>query len=127
MRKSTIFFLSLLSLLPTIHAQYGYNTDNSSPTTTTSSSSTTSTPASSSSNATVHDVAVGQNGLTFTPDTLTAAVGDTVTFHFYPINHSVVQSSFEKPCTPINNGIFSGFVPSSAGVAVYIPILYMMI
>ena len=30
---------------------------------------------------------VGQNGLTFTPDQVTANAGDTVTFVFFPKNH----------------------------------------
>ncbi|KAL1970119.1 hypothetical protein VTN77DRAFT_6524 [Rasamsonia byssochlamydoides] len=110
--KSTSFFLlSLLSLSPTIYAQYDYSGNSATAT-------TTSAAASSSSSTNVHDVNVGQNGLVFSPDTLTAAVGDKVNFHFYPVNHSVVQSSFDTPCKPITGGgIFSGFVPSSGGVA----------
>jgi plastocyanin len=44
-----------------------------------------------------HAVGVGEGGLVFKPDSMMAAVGDTVTFEFYPRNHSVVQSTFEKP------------------------------
>lgn len=47
--------------------------------------------------ATTHSVTVGETGLVFDPDTVTAAVGDLVSFEFYPRNHSVVQSSFSSP------------------------------
>jgi plastocyanin len=57
----------------------------------------------------VHTVAVGQNGLTFTPDTVHANVGDDVVFQFFPKNHTVVQADFNNPCNPSQNGIFSGF------------------
>lgn len=51
--------------------------------------------------------------LLYNPNNLTAAEGDTVTFHFWPKNHSVVQASFDKPCQPMANGFYSGFVPTS--------------
>lgn len=60
------------------------------------------------------DVDVGENGLVFSPDTLTAATGDTVVFHFYPGAHSVAQSTFASPCQPLSGGIWSGvFSPTS--------------
>ncbi|KAL8966567.1 MAG: hypothetical protein Q9183_003314 [Haloplaca sp. 2 TL-2023] len=67
----------------------------------------------------VHVVKVGnKNGdLTFEPNNLQAAPGSMVQFHFYPKNHSVVQSTFDQPCQPIKNnmpsamGLFSGFMP----------------
>ncbi|OCL14251.1 Cupredoxin [Glonium stellatum] len=62
-----------------------------------------------------HDVMVGMDGLTFTPNTTTAANGDTVTFHFYPMKHSVVQAAFATPCEPMAGGFYSGFVPTSSG------------
>jgi plastocyanin len=78
--------------------------------TTSSSSATTGVPATYT-----HDVKVGANGLKFDPDTLTASPGDLINFHFYAANHSVAQSSFDKPCQPVEggNGIFSGFFPVS--------------
>ncbi|SPN96493.1 uncharacterized protein DNG_00021 [Cephalotrichum gorgonifer] len=53
----------------------------------------------------------------FKPNTFTAAVGDTIEFHFAPTgflpsNHSVAQGTFESSCTPMPNGFFSGFVPA---------------
>ncbi|KAJ6024656.1 cupredoxin [Penicillium herquei] len=62
----------------------------------------------------VHKVDVGEHGLLFDPASLSASVGDTVEFHFYPQNHSVAQASFDNACHPLNSsGFFSGFVPTS--------------
>lgn len=61
-------------------------------------------------------VQVGEGGLKFTPDNITGAKeGDTLEFHFYPKNHSVVSSTFDKPCVPNKDAIFSGFVPVESG------------
>ena len=38
----------------------------------------------------------------------TAAVGDIVEFTFHPKNHSVTQSSFAEPCTPLPGGFDTG-------------------
>ncbi|TVY89662.1 putative GPI-anchored cupredoxin [Lachnellula willkommii] len=59
-------------------------------------------------------VSVGQNGLTYTPNDITANVGDSVEFDFFPKNHTVTQSSFADPCHPLAGGFFSGFVPTTA-------------
>ncbi|RDW74960.1 hypothetical protein BP6252_06102 [Coleophoma cylindrospora] len=76
---------------------------------------------SAASNVTVHVVKVGSsNGtLKYSPDNLTAAVGDMVQFQFAPANHTVTQSTFDQPCQPVAmnsnvTGIFSGFMPVSA-------------
>jgi plastocyanin len=63
----------------------------------------------SSSTSGVHAVKVGP-GLTFTPDTVTAAEGDWVEFTFGS-GHSVAQSSFDAPCVPIQGDafVYSGF------------------
>lgn len=44
-------------------------------------------------------VAVGQNGLTFEPSSVTAREGDVIVFTFYPKNHTVTESNFATPCT----------------------------
>ncbi|KAL8993356.1 MAG: hypothetical protein Q9169_006408 [Polycauliona sp. 2 TL-2023] len=70
----------------------------------------------------VHVVKVSnkKGDLTFEPNNLQVPAGDMVQFHFYPKNHSVVQSTFDQPCEPINNnnasvtGFFSGFMPVKA-------------
>ena len=65
---------------------------------------------------TTHTVRVGNGGLTIDPDNVQAEVGDFINFEFYPNNHSIAQSSFDKPCEPLSGGagvkpIFSGFFP----------------
>ncbi|KAJ7134882.1 hypothetical protein C8R44DRAFT_771718 [Mycena epipterygia] len=63
-------------------------------------------------------VKVGENnGLTFDPTTVTAAVGDEIAFQFLAKNHSVTQSTFANPCaimTTPSAGIDSGFQAVSA-------------
>lgn len=61
-----------------------------------------------SSHAADFVVNVGQNGFTYTPDHVSAAVGDTVTFHFFPASHSVTQGTFATPCTALAGGFTSG-------------------
>lgn len=63
-----------------------------------------------------HTVAVGRGGLKFDPDNVVAEIGDIVEWHYLPANHSVVRSSFDKPCQPQNDRAFnSGFFPIKAG------------
>lgn len=68
------------------------------PTTTLSTSpSPTNTPA----EAKVHLVKVGAGGFKFEPAELTdVAVGDIVSFEFYPPDHSVARADFNSPCMP---------------------------
>ncbi|KAF5393530.1 hypothetical protein D9757_000570 [Collybiopsis confluens] len=57
-----------------------------------------------------HNITVGVNGqLAFGPSNITAAIGDIVEFTFLAKNHSVIQSSFSTPCTPLENGFNLGF------------------
>jgi len=63
------------------------------------------------------DVQVGAQGLAFTPNVTNAAVGDTVTFHFFPGKHNVAQGSFSNPCSSITGGFYSGFIVPPAGEA----------
>ncbi|PVH88243.1 hypothetical protein DL98DRAFT_648400 [Cadophora sp. DSE1049] len=73
----------------------------------------------SSAPAATHSVNVGAAGLVFTPDSLTANVGDTVEFRFYPQNHSVARAEYKTPCIPYEvvdvgkQGFWSGFKPVS--------------
>ncbi|KNG48202.1 hypothetical protein DDE82_007128 [Stemphylium lycopersici] len=62
-----------------------------------------------------HTVAVSNKAgdLVFKPDSVQAAEGDTVTFKFWPKNHSVAQATFANPCQPMSGGFWSGFVPTS--------------
>ncbi|KAJ5798626.1 cupredoxin [Penicillium pulvis] len=102
-----------LFLVSGIKAQYGGG-DNSM---TTKSLSSTKSTLSSSTQATanpVQSINVGEDGFTFSPDTLTVSPGDKVEFHFFPGDHSVTQSSFTKPCHPLSDrSIFSGFVSTT--------------
>lgn len=58
--------------------------------------------------AKVITVDVGKGGLVFSPDTITAEKGDSIEFTFYPQSHTVVESTFDKPCNYKSGGIFSG-------------------
>jgi plastocyanin len=113
--------LSLLALTPLASAQnYGGGGGSSSSSTSSSSSPASTTSSSKSSSAsTIHTVTVGAGGgLDYQPDTLTAAVGDTIIFNFQPGDHSVAQSTFGAPCTPSSNGIWSGFFASTTNAFV---------
>ncbi|KAJ3756058.1 Cupredoxin [Lentinula raphanica] len=62
-----------------------------------------------------HNITVGINGqLAFGPSNISAAIGDIVEFTFLAKNHSVVQSSFSDPCTPLADGFNLGFHPVDA-------------
>ncbi|KAG8946488.1 hypothetical protein FRC04_011664 [Tulasnella sp. 424] len=63
---------------------------------------------------TTHNVVVGATGLTFSPNQVTAAVGDIVTFEFHPKNHTLTQSTFASPCAAMAGGVDSGFMPVAA-------------
>lgn len=65
--------------------------------------------------ATIHDVQVGADGLSFTPEALSANPGDVVSFHFVAKNHTASQSSFASPCGQLAGGFDSGFMPVAAG------------
>ncbi|KIW01797.1 uncharacterized protein PV09_06653 [Verruconis gallopava] len=64
-----------------------------------------------------HNILVGLNGgLTFTPQTVNAAVGDTVTWTFLTQNHTVTSGTPNTGCAP--DGTFnSGFIPVSSAAA----------
>ena len=55
-----------------------------------------------------HTVAVGAGGLKFEPAEFKANVGDFVKFEFYPVVHSVAESTFDKPCEALPEGFYSG-------------------
>jgi hypothetical protein len=65
--------------------------------------------------AAVHKVQVGP-GLIFNPDSISdVAEGDTIDVTFGS-GHDIVQSTFDQPCQPIQNAIFSGPSPSDGDV-----------
>lgn len=58
---------------------------------------------------------VGAGGkLAFVPSTITAAIGDTVVFSYYPSSHSVAEGVFPSACTPATDGFFSGLFSTTA-------------
>jgi plastocyanin len=106
---ASALLLSALAAPALAIAQYGGGSGSTS----TSSVAAASTVASSSSPT--HTVQVGANGFVFTPDSVTAAMGDMLEFHFTGSNlHDVVQGSFSSPCSD-NGGIYSGY-PSTSDV-----------
>jgi hypothetical protein len=64
--------------------------------------------------ATTHNIFAGRDGYTYSPNSITAAKGDLVTFHFYPGDHDVVQGPFDTPCST-NGGFYSGFINPTTG------------
>jgi len=62
-------------------------------------------------------VAVGKDGLTFTPNIIRAHSGDVIEFRFWPRNHGVVAGDFEHAGRPTHRGgVFSGFFPAQPGM-----------
>ncbi|KAF2466367.1 uncharacterized protein BDR25DRAFT_345585 [Lindgomyces ingoldianus] len=67
----------------------------------------------------------GANGsLVFSPSNVVAEPGDLVQFQFNAKNHSVIQSTFDQPCIPIQNvmanktdAFYSGFMPTTRTIA----------
>lgn len=59
----------------------------------------------------------------YSPDSLTANMGDMVQFQFLSGNHTVTQADFDNPCQPIGlheagvMGFNSGFMPVAAGMS----------
>ena len=57
-------------------------------------------------------VDVGKYGKNkFDPSDIQELPGTTIQFKFHHTNHSVVESSFDKPCVPLEGGFSSGFIP----------------
>jgi plastocyanin len=108
------FSMTLLAL-PTLtwaRAQYGYGSSSTSAKTTDMAAST---PTSTSSSGAVHSISVGQGGqLKFSPDSITAKVGDLVEFKFVDDGHSVALGDFSNPCQPKDSSAFFSGYPVDA-------------
>ncbi|PQE27260.1 extracellular serine-rich protein [Rutstroemia sp. NJR-2017a WRK4] len=82
-----------------------------------SSSSSSSSTTTSSAAAATKTVSVGADGLNYSPNKLTANVGDIIEFRFYPQNHSVARAEYKQACIPYEDtgagkvGFWSGFEP----------------
>ena len=57
-------------------------------------------------------ITAGTGGLAFSPDTVTADVGDVLEYHFVGSIHSAVQGDFSSPCAQSSTGFDSGPVTS---------------
>ncbi|EKD16182.1 uncharacterized protein L3040_009583 [Drepanopeziza brunnea f. sp. 'multigermtubi'] len=107
-------YSTLAVVLSTALVAFAYDYGNSAATPTVA--AVAAAAAATSSASPVHSVTVGKSGLVFDPSTITAQVGDKIEFHFFPSRHSVAQSSFAKPCEPLNaTSFFSGGVTTAAG------------
>ncbi|KAF2847033.1 hypothetical protein T440DRAFT_404397, partial [Plenodomus tracheiphilus IPT5] len=95
--------------------------DSSSNTAVATTSTTSRSPSSSTSSAPLqtHTIQVGLADHRMVPNVTQAAVGDTLEFRFYPLNHSVVRAEYLMPCVPYEisgpgkTGFFTGFHPVS--------------
>ncbi|OBT65356.1 hypothetical protein VE03_04668 [Pseudogymnoascus sp. 23342-1-I1] len=86
------------------------------------------TTAAAAAAAATHTVAVGGTaGLVFVPDTVNAAVGDSVVFVFYSQNHTVTQSTFDTPCVKLADGMDSGFMANPNNTIVPPPMMAMQV
>ncbi|RFU33056.1 hypothetical protein B7463_g3296, partial [Scytalidium lignicola] len=72
-------------------------------------------------NAAIIDISVGATGLVYTPDSVTANVGDVLRFRFFS-THNVAQGDFSNPCQPAaSNPFYSGFITgNSTGENIYL-------
>ncbi|KAI0910584.1 hypothetical protein F4823DRAFT_561762 [Ustulina deusta] len=63
-------------------------------------------------------ITVGKGSFTFTPNTVTANLGDEIVFEFWSDGHSVARSAFGFPCMPYeyimpeSTGFWSGDIPN---------------
>ena len=48
--------------------------------------------------------------MVYTPNSVNAAVGDSVIFTFMSNNHTATQSTFNKPCEKMDGGVDTGFM-----------------
>jgi len=55
--------------------------------------------------------------LGYSPESITANVGDSVQFVFMQKNHTATQSTFADPCKAMAGGKDSGFMPNPEGKA----------
>ncbi|TVY25617.1 putative GPI-anchored cupredoxin [Lachnellula hyalina] len=73
-------------------------------------STSTSTPGGGSNSTKVHNVVVGAEGkLLYKDNQIIASIGDIIRFDFNSTNHTVTQSTLQKPCEPLKDGFDTGF------------------
>jgi plastocyanin len=70
--------------------------------------------------AATHVVTVGKAAsLLFEPSSVVAKAGDVIEFQFMSKNHTVTQSTFDKPCEAKAEGVDSGYQLIPAGTTVF--------
>jgi plastocyanin len=67
------------------------------------------------------DETTGKTGLGFDPSAIYPVAGDEIVFVFQAGTHSVIQTSFDNPCTPLAGGFNSGPQTVPDGTAVDAP------
>ena len=72
----------------------------------------TATEGGAGAEATHHVIVGGDAGLVFTPPEIQANVGDMVVFEFMSQMHTATQSSFDKPCDPLEGGMDTNTQPN---------------
>ncbi|KAJ7828286.1 hypothetical protein B0H14DRAFT_2367190 [Mycena olivaceomarginata] len=78
----------------------------------------------------VIDVAVGGTGvIAYTPNQVTANIGDVIQFVFKQENHTITRSTLASPCSPlVGEGAFdSGFVPVDAAATDNFPLAQLTV
>ncbi|KAH8596493.1 Cupredoxin [Bisporella sp. PMI_857] len=78
--------------------------------------------------AATHTVTVGgPGGLIYSPESISAAVGDMVVFTFLSNNHTATQSAFDTPCKKLADGVDSGFMANVNNTIVPAPQMAMQV
>ncbi|GLB44608.1 hypothetical protein LshimejAT787_1702350 [Lyophyllum shimeji] len=67
------------------------------------------------------DETTGKKGVGFDPSVIHPVFGDTIKWEFRSGQHSVVQSTFDNPCTPMPGGLNTGVFTVSDSLAVDAP------
>lgn len=77
-------------------------------------------PTSTENEATIYTILVGKEKNTYIPNSINPGPGDTVSFVFYPGNHSVTRAEYGYPCIPYEDlgknegqGFYSGVMSPS--------------
>ncbi|GAB1317207.1 Extracellular serine-rich protein (Fragment) [Madurella fahalii] len=108
---------ALLALLPVASAAYSYGGSGSGASSGSRNSDSSSSSGSTTSPATnVTIINVGENGLTMEPNDVDVPAGNVIEFHFFTGAHSVAQSAFDSPCTPLDTTDAQGFFSGSQRV-----------
>jgi plastocyanin len=69
----------------------------------------------------------GPGGLIYSPESISAAVGDMVVFTFLSNNHTATQSAFDTPCKKLADGVDSGFMANVNNTIVPAPQMAMQV